>query len=107
MNKNEPIDFESLKPPTPTTTYYNKKGAEASWEERSLAKKIEHDNGKIVYLISQYRGLLFDPWGPYLNKASSSTLKKTSEKAFRLYLRYLKTRDRASLILAERSHSNG
>ena len=107
MNKNEPIDFESLKPPTPDTTCYNKQGAEASWDEMSIAKKIEHDSGKTVYLISQYRGLLFDPWGPYLNKASSSALKKTSEKAFRLYLKYLKTRDRASLILAERSHSNG
>ena len=107
MNKNEPIDFESLRPPTPTTTYYNKKGAEASWEETFLAKKVEHDRGKTVHLISQYRGLLFDPWGPYVNKSDSSTLKKTSEKAFNLYLRYLTTRDRSSLVLAERNHSNG
>jgi hypothetical protein len=106
MNKNEPIDFESLRPPKPTTINYNKKGAEASVSETPLAKKIEHVSGKIVYLISQYRGLLFDPWGPYLNKTNSCSLKKTSEKAFHLYLRYLKTRDRASLILAERSHSN-
>ena len=107
MNKNEPIDFESLRPPKPTTINYNKRGAEASANEASLAKKIEHVSGKTVYLISRYRGLLFDPWGPYLNKTNSCSLKKTSEKAFHLYLRYLKTRDRASLILAERSHSNG
>jgi hypothetical protein len=102
----KPIDFESLQPAKPAIINYDRKGEE-SLVDKAVARKIEHVTGKIAYLILQYRGALFDPWGPYINKRKDSTLKKTSEKAFNLYIRYLKTRDRSSLILAERSHHNG
>ncbi len=109
MTNNEDIDFESLEPEPPVTTLYNERGSEADGSEKILSKKVEHSSGKIAYFISHYRGTLFDPWGASGNKNSRSgvELKKTSLRAFELYLRYLKTRDKSSLILAERKHTHG
>ena len=110
MSSNEAIDFESLEPEKPSVTKYNTKGELFSDDDKfALSKKVEHPSGKIAYFVSQYRGVLFDPWGVHSNKISNSGVefKKTTASAFELYLRSLKTRDKSSLLLAERTHTHG
>jgi len=74
-----------------------------------FAKAI-FDNGEYKYFVRcNSQGLLLDPWGLYseqrhqkIKKAGQVIIREVNKKAFKLYLRFLRTRNKACLRQAER-----
>lgn len=82
------------------------------------AKKVRTENGIVRYYIkTDANGQLFDPWGPTSegteNKFTKHSgrnrwvFKETKVKGFEFYLMFLKTKNRAWRLNAQREYRNG
>ena len=102
-------DFESIRPETPVTHFYDISGKDSGDSGDSsfaYAKEYKH---RTVYFLSFFRGNIYDPYGVYSHKRNSREIefKKVTKQSFDLYLNYLDTRNRSFLTLAERKYVNG
>ena len=77
-------------------------------KKTSLAHTIGRGD-RLYYFVAYYRGNVYDPHGVYANKVRSREIesKKTTKKTFDLYIKYLNTRNRSFLTLADRNYVNG
>lgn len=72
---------------------------------RAYCKEAIDTKGKMVScFIKFHRGKMFDPWGMYSGRERTVDLeyRKVSEKAFKLYSSYLKTRNYRHFLQSER-----
>lgn len=87
-------------------------------ESVCYAKKLKTENGVVRYYVkTDSQGHLFDPWGSRSegtqNKFESTvgqnkwTFKEVKIKAFDYYLMFLKSKNHAWKLNAEREHRNG
>lgn len=76
-----------------------------------FAKKVKTENGIVRYYVkTDVEANFFDPWGMYsegTEKQRRYVFKETKLKAFNYYLTFLKTKNRAWKLNAEREHKNG
>lgn len=87
---------------------YNKLGKPAGENEPVFAEVLDGPIQKVYYVLT-YNNLVYDPLGPDSNRESKldTKLKKTSNKTFESYLRYLESKNRLYLTQAQRSYING
>lgn len=87
-------------------------------EPECFAKKLKTENGVVRYYVKvDTQGNLFDPWGARTegtqNKFESTigqnkwTFREVKIKAFNYYLMFLKSKNRAWKLNAEREYRNG
>jgi hypothetical protein len=91
-------------------TYFNKEGKQCENNDNCFAKTLSKNiDGKIsmTYSILCKMNLMMDPWGDDCSQRKSieNTFKRVNEDCFRLYLRYLKTRERRFLTLSQRKQN--
>jgi len=91
-------------------TYFNNEGKECVDNDKCYAKmlvKTIDGRESITYSIMCKMNLLVDPWGDDCSqrRVIENTFKKVSEDCFRLYIRYLKTREQRFLTIAKRKQN--
>ena len=80
-------------------------GAQEVEETSALLKKVESEQ-KVHYFIIFWKGIIHDPYGPFILKRGDKELCKfrsVSESAFNNYFKYLKTKNRLFYIQAQRA----
>lgn len=96
-------------PEEPIHKFYGVGGhVELDENKPRLAHTVERGD-KVYYFVAYHRGNVYDPHGMYANKVKSREIgsKKTTKKTFDLYIKYLNTRNRSFLTLADRNYVNG
>jgi hypothetical protein len=91
-------------------TYFNIEGKECTDNDKCYAKTLSKKiNGResVTYSILCKMNLLVDPWGDDCSQRRivENTFKRVDEECFRLYLKYLKTREQRFLTIAKRKQN--
>mgnify|MGYP003389275220 CR=1 FL=1 len=89
-------------------TYFNIEGKECTDNDKCYAKTLSkkiNDRESVTYSILCKMNLLVDPWGDDCSqrRVVENTFKRVNEECFRLYLKYLKTREQRFLTIAKRN----
>jgi hypothetical protein len=87
---------------------YNRKGIVAEDGDKIFAQTVD-GSVKTIYYVLTYNNLVYDPLGSDSNRESKLTtqLKPTSKKTFDSYIKYLQSRNRIHITMAQRSFING
>lgn len=89
-------------------TYFNREGKECIDNDTCYAKslsKTREGKESMTYSILCRMNLLVDPWGDDSSqrKTIDKTFKRVTPDCFRVYLKYLKTKEQRFLIIAKRN----
>lgn len=91
-------------------TFFNSEGNECTDNDKCYAKTLSKTrDGKesVTYSILCKMNSIVDPWGDDCSqrKVIENTFKRVNEECFRLYLKYLKSREQRFLTIAKRKQN--
>lgn len=104
------MDDFNITPFVYTETFFNKEGKECVDNNKCYAKTIDkqrEDKESTTHYVLCNMSAMVDPWGDDCSqrKIVEQTFKKVPAECFRLYLKYLKTRETRFLTIARRKQN--